>query len=91
MLEWKGAWFGRTTWQFLKNKKLVERTTDGEMRSGKRFGLVRVIYENGDVYVGMLNATSGKRHGFGAYTSATGQTKEGTWVDGKFQYAVTEV
>jgi hypothetical protein len=34
-LNGKAHGYGRTTWQFLKNKKLVEGTTDGEMRNGK--------------------------------------------------------
>ena len=90
-LNGKAHGYGRTTWRFLKNKKMVERTIDGEVQNGKRLGLVRIIYENGDVYVGMLHATNGKRHGHGTYTYTSGLTKEGIWVDGKFMEAFTEV
>jgi len=83
--------FGRTTWRFLKNKKWVERTTDGDLRDGMRIGRVTIIYENGDVYVGALNATSGKRHGQGTYTSHNGRVKQGIWADGNFLFAVIGV
>jgi hypothetical protein len=56
---------------------MVERTIDGEVQNEKRLGLVKIIYENGDVYVGMLHAISGNRHGRGTYTYTSGLTKEG--------------
>jgi len=90
-LNGKAHGFGSTTWRYLKNKKLVERTTDGDLRNGMRLGRVTIIYENGDVYVGTLNATNGKRHGQGTYTSTNGRVKQGIWVDGKFLYAVIDV
>jgi len=56
-----------------------------------RIGRVTIIYENGDVYVGALNATSGKRHGQGTYTSHNGRVKQGIWADGNFLFAVIGV
>jgi hypothetical protein len=90
-LNGKAHGFGRTTWRFLKDSKLVERFTEGDLHNGVRSGQVTIIYENGDVYVGTLNPTNGKRDGLGTYTYSNGWIKKGIWLEGKFQHAVIDV
>eukprot|EP00640_Fibrocapsa_japonica_P004005 CAMPEP_0113942802 /NCGR_PEP_ID=MMETSP1339-20121228/9659_1 /TAXON_ID=94617 /ORGANISM="Fibrocapsa japonica" /LENGTH=223 /DNA_ID=CAMNT_0000947427 /DNA_START=121 /DNA_END=789 /DNA_ORIENTATION=- /assembly_acc=CAM_ASM_000762 len=57
---------------------------EGNYRDGKKHGVGKMTFPNGDIYHGEWNEN--KMHGEGTFTyKATGDIFSGTWVDGKKQ------
>ena len=77
---------GGLTWRYKKNGKVVLRLIEGEMTNGRRLGVVKITYENGDIYIGKLNK-KGNLDRQGKYIYASGKVQEGIWKDGKFMYS----
>lgn len=60
---------------------VVRATYDGEYSNGKKHGLGKLTYPNGDVYQGQFKEN--KLHGEGTYVyKKTGDIYSGTWVEG---------
>ena len=71
---------GKTTWRFKQSGIWVERYINGDMLNGQRSGQVKITYENGDLFIGTLDA-DGNRIGQGTYYFSRGGRYVGDWKD----------
>lgn len=55
----------------------------GEFVNNKMDGFGKLVFVNGDEYIGHFN--KGIYHGYGEFKNASGKTLKGNWVDGKKQ------
>ena len=66
---------GTMTWRWRENGKIVERLIEQRMSNGRNLGQVKIIYENGDTYIGKLDENGNRAEGQGTYTSFIAQSQ----------------